>query len=53
MVRLKETVKFLSAFFNENFNSKMVRLKAKYVLFRYVFVSVFQFQNGAVKRTNC
>ena len=49
MVRLRVTEIEWNAYFNFNFNSKMVRLREKQK-FGHEKSSKFQFQNGTIKR---
>ena len=51
MVRLKGQSKFLALATYPRFNSKMVRLKAWKTRRVHLRLLLFQFQNGAIKRT--
>ncbi len=50
MVRLKEVVHLLFVLRLPCFNSKMVRLKAQLLKKSELVISMFQFQNGTIKR---
>jgi len=52
MVRLKETSSIALSILDSDFNSSMVRLKVVKPSSICSMVSIFQFQYGAIKRTN-
>ncbi len=52
MVRLKGKTSNKGKKHQLRFNSKMVRLKAPLIMLLILAVSMFQFQNGSIKREN-